>query len=80
MRLAPTHAIDACADILPFPLLVEKIMFQATSRLETLPKLHPLEQHIRRAATRYISHYRSPAHKMLHAFGTCPIDFDTIVP
>jgi len=27
MRLAPTDAIDACMDILPFPLLVEKIVF-----------------------------------------------------
>jgi len=80
MRSAPTDAIDACAYIPPFPLLIEKIVFQATSRLVTLPKSHPLEQHIRRAATRYISHHRSPAHEMLHAFRICPIDFETIVP
>jgi len=67
-------------DILPFPLLIEKIMFRATSRLVTLPKSHSLEKHIRRAATRYISHHRSPAHEMLHAFRICPIDFETIVP
>ena len=46
MRMAPTDAIDTCADILPLPLLIEKILFHATSRLATLPKLHPLEQHI----------------------------------
>jgi len=37
MRSAPTDAIDACMDILPFPLLVERIVFQAASRLATLP-------------------------------------------
>jgi len=80
MKMAPTDAIDACMDILPFPLLIEKILFRATSRLATLPKSHPLKQHIRRAAARYISHHRSPAHEMLHAFRTHPIDVETISP
>ena len=79
MRSAPTDTIDACMDILPFPLLVEKIMFRATSRLATLPRSHPLEKHIRRAATRYVSHHRSPANEMLHAFRIHPIDFETII-
>ena len=42
LRSDPTGAIDACVDILPFPLLIERIVFQATSWLVTLPQLQPL--------------------------------------
>jgi len=80
LRSAPTGAIDACVDILPFPLLIERIVFQATSWLVTLPQLHPLEWHVRRAATRYANHHRSPAHEMLHALRISPTNFETIIP
>jgi len=36
MRSGLTDAIDTCTDILPFPSLIKKIMFQAASRLATL--------------------------------------------
>ena len=46
LRSAPTDAIDACTNVLPFHLLVEKLTYRAASRLVTLPQSHPLERHV----------------------------------
>jgi len=45
-------AIDACADLLPFSLLIKKILFRVASRMATLPSSHPLEKHVKRVAAR----------------------------
>ena len=37
MRSAPMDAIDACADIAPFHLLVENVNYTAATRMATLP-------------------------------------------
>jgi len=41
LRSAPTDIIDACADLLPFHLLVEKLIYWAATRLMMLPQAHP---------------------------------------
>ena len=35
LRSTPTDVIDACADVLPFHLLVENLMYKDVTRLET---------------------------------------------
>jgi len=54
LKTAPTDTVDTCADIFPFHLLVEKLIYHTASRLTTLPQTHPLEKHITQAAARYI--------------------------
>src|SRR5882724_2820866 len=54
LRSIPTDVIDACTDMLPFHLLVEKLMHRAATRLATLPWSHPLETHVAQAANRYV--------------------------
>src|SRR5882724_2945121 len=78
IKTAPTDVVDACADLLPFNLLVERTLFQAASRLATLPSLHPLEIHVRKASKRYIKNHRSPTHEVSHAFGICLAEFESI--
>src|SRR5882724_13497470 len=46
MRSAPTDAINACADLAPFHLLVENLNYTAATRMATLPQSHPLAKHI----------------------------------
>src|SRR5882724_6314668 len=54
LRSAPTDAIDACADVLPFNLLVKSLTHKAATRLATLPWSHPLAKHVDWAASRYV--------------------------
>jgi len=66
LRSAPTDAIDACTDMLPFNLLVESLMHRAATRLATLPQSHPLAKHVDQAASRYVkAHW---AHEVMHTF------------
>jgi hypothetical protein len=60
IRSIPTDSLDAHADLLPFPLLVNKVVHQSAIRLAMLPASHPLHEPVKRAATRYVKHHRSP--------------------
>jgi len=40
LRSSPTDAIDACADMLLFNLLVKNLTHRAATRLVTLPQSH----------------------------------------
>jgi len=54
MKTAATDTIEACADLLPFHLLVEKLTHCAAMHLVTLPDSHPLVMHVQKAAGRYV--------------------------
>ena len=47
-------ALDACTDMLPFHLLVEKLVYRVGAQLTSLPQIHPLGKHVDWAAKRYI--------------------------
>jgi len=68
MRSAPTDAVDTCTDLLPFHLLVKKLVCCAATRLAMLPQSHPLAKHTNKAAGRYVKRHRAPLHEVLHAF------------
>ena len=78
MRSAPTDALDACTDLFPFHLLIEKLVYRATLKLEMLPQSHLLETHVNKALVRYVKKHRAPMHKVLHAFNIWPINFEAI--
>ena len=46
IKSAPMDVIDACADLLPFPLLISKVIHHATTSLVMLPLSHPLTKHV----------------------------------
>ena len=70
MRTTATDIMTAHADLLPFPLLVDKLCQRATIRMCTLPDSHPLAPQVRRAAARYVKHHRSALHTLLHLYVT----------
>jgi len=60
IKSAPTDAVDTCTDLLPFHLLVKKLVCCATTRLAMFPQVHPLEKHASRAAGTYIKGTKPP--------------------
>ena len=77
MHSTATDILDAHADLLPFPLLVNQICLRSAIRLASLPDTYPLHKHIRRAR-RYVKQHRAPIHELLHAFGIKPDETETI--
>jgi len=75
LRSAPTDTVDACADILPFHLLVRRLLFHAATRIATLPSTHPLFKHINRVAERYVKNHRAPIHETLWVLSIPPAKF-----
>jgi hypothetical protein len=55
-------------NLLPFPLLVSKLVHRAVVRLACLPDSHPLAATVKRAAKRYVKCRRSPLHEIMHAY------------
>jgi len=78
MKSAPTDVIDACADLLPFHLLVEKTIYCAATRLAALTHMHLLSKHIKKAPARYVKKHRGPLHEVMHAFKIRPDDYENI--
>jgi len=80
MKSIPTDIIDACADLLPFHHLVDKLVHRAVVRLAALPQAHPLTRHVSKAVGRYVKRHRAMLHEVTHAFGIRPGDFEVVNP
>ncbi|CDO75057.1 hypothetical protein BN946_scf184757.g12 [Trametes cinnabarina] len=68
LRSAPTDALEAHANLLPFDLLVDKQCHRAAVRLCALPDSHPLAPHVRRAGKCLVRSHRSSVHEILDAY------------
>ena len=77
MHSTATDVLDAHADLLPFPLLVNQICLRSITRLATLPNMHPLYKHVRKMR-RYVKRHSAPLHDLLHALGISPDEVETI--
>jgi len=80
LRSTPMDTIDACADMLPFHLLVKSLMHRAVTRLATLPQPQPLVKHVAQAANRYVKTHQVPLHEVMHTFNVHPHNFGSIKP
>ena len=67
-------------DVLPFHLLVKKLMHRAATRLVTLPQSHPLEMYVAWMVNRYVKLHWALIHEILHAFRIHPAKFESIKP
>jgi len=61
-------------------MMVRKTLYQATSRLVTLPQSHTLDKHVSSTSSRYVRSHRVPIYKILHAFNVQPAKFESITP
>jgi len=80
LRSTPTDAVDACADLLLFHLLVRRLLFHSATRLTTLPSNHPLFKRINRAATRYVKNHRASIHETLWVLSISLTMFELVNP
>ena len=80
MKSAPADVIDTCTDLLPFQLLVSKVVHHTATRLASLPAAHPLAKHIVKVAGRFIKKHRAPDHEITHAFAIWPSELKCISP
>jgi ribonuclease HI len=78
MRSTATDVLDAHANLMPVPVLIDKVRAQAALRLATLPESHPLAKHVQRAATRRVKRHPAPLHGLMHDFGIRPRDIETV--
>jgi len=80
LRMTPMDSLDAHADLLPFKLLVKKLLHQATTQVATLLKTHPLATHMTKVAKKYVKKHRALLHELLHTFKIDHNEYEKIRP
>lgn len=66
MNTTARDIVEVHANLLPIPLLLDKIHFRAATRLASMPPSHPLYPFIRRANRHYVRHHCASIHHLLH--------------
>src|SRR5882724_7871883 len=80
MQTAPTDSLDAHSNLLPFNLLVKRMLHWAATQLASLPESHLLTAHVNKAAQRYVKRHWALLHKSLHTFRIVLGDLEDIKP
>ena len=80
MRTSPTDSIETHANLLPIPLLMQRLLFSLTLRLASLPSKHPLHSLVRRTAKRNVKHHKTALHWLLHGLAINPDKTETVSP
>ncbi|KAI0742790.1 hypothetical protein C8Q80DRAFT_1057294, partial [Daedaleopsis nitida] len=74
-----TDMLDAHANLLPLPLLVNKLCTCLAVRMSTLPKAHPLCTVVQKSAKCLIKHHQTPLHHLMHGFEIDPPSTETVL-
>ena len=80
MRTTPTDSLEAHANLLPVPLLLQKLCHRAAVCLATLPQGHPLHKKLQWIAKHNVRAHRSSLHNLIHSFRIYPDKVETINP
>lgn len=72
MRTSATDIIEAHANLLPTPLILQNACHRAILRIAALPNTHPLHAPVRKAASRYVTAHRTSLHRLTHRFDISP--------
>ena len=80
MRTSPSDSTEAHANLLPVPLLMQRLLFSSSLRLASLPSNHPLHALVQRAAKRNVKRHKTALHRLLHGLGVNPDRTETITP
>jgi ribonuclease HI len=78
MRSTATDVLNAHANLMPVPVLIDKIRARAALRMATLPDTHPLFSHVKRAAARRVKRHPTPLHGLMHDFELTPAEIETV--
>ncbi|PPR07816.1 hypothetical protein CVT24_002896 [Panaeolus cyanescens] len=80
MRSSPNDVAMVHANLDPAKIIVEREYAKAAIRMATLPKTHPLNSHVLRAAKRYVQRYPSPLHHLMNTFDIPVESMEKIAP
>ncbi|OJT13951.1 hypothetical protein TRAPUB_9490 [Trametes pubescens] len=80
MRTTASDVLDAHANLLPFPLLLDRLQSRAALRLATLPPSHPLHDAVRRSAHRLVKRHRTALHNLFHIYNINPTSTEKVTP
>ena len=80
LRSTASDVLDVHANLLPIPLLIQKVRARAALRLATLPESHPIHKHVRQAAKRRVKRHPAPLHGLMHDFSIEPDLLEKVDP
>ena len=80
MRTSPTDSTEIHANLMPMSTLVQKILFNSSIRMASLPETHPLHGTVSRAMKRNVMHHKTALHHLLHRLKLKPDSTETIFP
>jgi hypothetical protein len=78
MRTTATDITEVMANLLPFPLIVNKHQHYAAIWLAMLSSIHPLHKPIKNAASRLVKWHPTPLHDLMHRYKVQPQKIKTI--
>ena len=79
MASSPADALDAHANLLPVPLLIDRVLQRAALHFATLPSTHPLYDAVKNASRRHVKRHPTPLHYLMNNYsGVKPHLFETI--
>jgi hypothetical protein len=80
LRTTAGDILDVHAYLLPIDLLFSKLLYRAALRLCSLPKSHPLHNHLRSRSTKRAKRHLSPIHHLLRFADIDPKQIETVSP
>ena len=80
MRTSPTDSTEIHANLMPMSTLVQKMLFNSSIRIASLPESHPLHGLATRVKKRNVVHHKTALHHLLHGLKLKPGTIETIIP
>ena len=76
IKTTANDMLDAHANLLPFHLLISKIIHRAATCLTCLPDSHPLSKHVLKPSKRFVKKHWTPLHKITNAYNLKPREME----
>lgn len=80
LKTSATDVLEAHANLLPIPLLLQNTCHRAIIRLTAHPDTHPLHHPLRKAATRYVGSHRTSLHRLTNRLAIIPDKIESLIP
>lgn len=80
LRTTATDVLEAHANLLPIPLLLQNTCHRAIVRIAAHPITHPLYTPIRRAASRFVRSHRTSLHRLTRQYRIKPAEIESLIP
>ena len=80
MRTSPTDSTEIHANLMPISTLVQKMLFNSSICIASLPESHPLHRLATRVKKHNVIHHKTALHHLLHGLKLKPGTIETSIP